>query len=447
MRFFLLFGLLPFLFLASSSAQMTPLPPGSSMPGDDSASAQNSAAMLISKAEDAIVRNAGDEALPLLEKVIALGSATPQQKARAYYDRGYLEEGEQHLDAAEADYRRAVAADPRQFEAHASLGQLLAQRGQWAAARQELELAANLLPASGDSSQSIAAVDRTLAHVDAQLNDASAASDALLAALKRTPETADDMLLAAELAEQTHDEAGAEQQYRKLLTQDPKSVPAAEGLARILIHQRKFAESRTVLDKALQQSPNDPVLLALSATALANTGNYADAIPRIESLHRQNPKQPAITRMLADLYSTSGNFSAADPLYQQLLTTSPRDADLLTTAGENQMKQQHWAAAQSLFQRSVKIDPRMGDAWSDLAFAASENQQYALTLNALDQRAKTLADVPATYFLRATALDHLHRYPEATENYAKFLNAAQGKFPQEESESRIRLEELKKLRH
>ncbi len=427
-------------------AQATPLPPGTSLPDADGAQGRSSdpGSAEIAKAEDEIVRGEYDKALPLLTNAISVAPAASEQAARALYDRGYVEQEQQQLPAAEADYRKAIVADPRQFESHAALGRLLAQQEKWEAAREQLQLAATLQPASGDHAVAVADVDRTLARVEAEMHDASRASDALLAALKLTPEQTDDTLLAARLAEEQNNYVGSEQQYRKLLTADPNSVIAAEGLARALIHQGRFADAEPVLTHALQQEANDPVLLAESATALAGEGKAEEAVPQLETLHRQNPNQPAVTRMLADLYSSSGRASDAEPLYQQMLTADPRNTDLLTAAGENLLAEQKWSQAIDAFQQSLKLQPQQADAWSGLAFAASESQQYSLVLTALDRRAQYLAEGPATLFLRANALDHLHRTKEAIVCYRKFLEEAQGKFPDEEPQARQRLTELRK---
>ncbi len=448
---------LPCMFLLAAlqcagrgNAQTTPLPPGTSLPNTDSAQAASPAhpsirtSTSVTKAEDAIERGEYDKALPLLNEVIAAAPATSREAARAFYDRGYVEQEQHQTSAAEADFRKANIANPKQFESHAALGRLLAQQEQWKDARQELELATTLTPASGNRGQAAASVYRTLAHVDAQMHDNAAASDVLLAALKLTPEQPDDTFLAAQLAEDQNNYAGAEQEYKKALVADPKSVTAAEGLARALIHQSKFADAEPVLQQALQQEPNDPVLLAESATTLAGQGKSQAAIAQLETLHRQNPNQPAVTRMLADLYSTSGQAANAAPLYRQLLTEDSRNPDLLTAVGENLMREQKWSQAVETFQQSLNLRPEQEDAWSGLAFAASENQQYPLVLTALDHRAQYLADGPATLFLRATALDHLHRTTEALPYYRKFLSESQGKFPDEESQTRERLKQLRK---
>lgn len=431
-------------------AQTAPLPPGTTSPSDTSTqqavpntpSARASA--LLSPAEDDIARGEYGKALPLLNKILAAPSADSKTMARAFYDRGYIEQEQRKFSAAEADFRKAIGADPKQFESHAALGRLLAQQQQWKPAREELETAASLMPASGNARRAVANADRTLARVDAQMHDAPGASDALIAALKLTPEEPEDTLFAAQLAAESGNQADAENEYRKALAADPKSIPAAEGLARVLIREGKFTDAEPVLQHALQRESNDPVLLAELAAALAGQGNSEAAIAQLETLHRQNPNQPAITRMLADLYSSAGHPASAAPLYQQLLADDPRNPDLLTATAENLVLEQQWASAVQTFEESLGIQPAQADAWSGLAFAASQNRQYTLTLTALDHRQQYLADGPGTLFLRADALDHLHREKEAAIFYRKFLSNAQGKFPNEDAQARQRLKALGK---
>ncbi|HET9101574.1 MAG TPA: tetratricopeptide repeat protein, partial [Acidobacteriaceae bacterium] len=398
----------------------------------------------LSEAETAIAHQQYDHAGALLNKAEALEPADSLENARIAYDRGYIEQAQHQNATAEANYRKAGQIDPKQFESHAALGHLLASEQRWAEARHQLETAVTLQPASGDAHQMVASAARTLARVDAEMHDASAASDALLVALQLTPEQPDDRLFAAQLAEDVGNYDGAGKEYQKILAKDPTSVAATEGLARALIHEGKFQDAETALQPALKQEPNDPTLLALSVTALAGQGNTSAAESQLESLHQQNPDQPAVTRMLADLYSSAGHPDKATPLYRQLLANDGNNPDLLTAAAENQMHQQQWAQAVDTFQKSLQIQPAQEDAWSGLAFAAWRNGQYPLVLTALDHRSQTLSDSPATLFLRATALDHLHHTKRAIQYYQKFLAAAHDQYPDEVQQTRQRLKALEK---
>jgi tetratricopeptide (TPR) repeat protein len=422
-------------------AQTTPLPPGTS---DPSVNAPTSAATFLNEAETAIAHQDYEHAGTLLDKALAVEPADSLENARIDYDRGYIEQAQHQNAIAEANYRKAADIDPKQFESHAALGHLLASQQQWPEARHELETAVTLQPASGDPQEVVASAARTLARVDAEMHDDAAASDALLVALKLTPEQLDDTLFAAQLAEDVGNYEGAGKEYQHILAKDPTSIPATEGLARALIHEGKFAEAESALHPALAQEPNDPTLLALSVTALAGQGNTPAAVSQLEALHQQNPDQPAVTRMLADLYSGAGEPDKAAPLYQQLLVNDGNNPDLLTATAENLMRQKQWTQAVDTFQKSLQIQPTQEDAWSGLAFAAWRDGRYPLVLTALDHRAQTLSDSPATLFLRATALDHLHQTKQAIQYYQKFLIVAHDQYPDEEQETRQRLKALQK---
>ena len=72
------------------------------------------------------------------------------------------------------------------------------------------------------------------------------------------------------------------------------------------------------------------------------------------------------------------------------------------------MEQRKFAEAQNELLVAIKLKPDYGIAYGDLAFAASENKNYALALKALDTRAKFLPEipvdaVPARHLVRSSA--------------------------------------------
>ena len=95
--------------------------------------------------------------------------------------------------------------------------------------------------------------------------------------------------------------------------------------------------------------------------------------------------------------------------------------------------------AQQEFLNAVKLKPDLGEAYGGLAFAAGENKDYPLVIRALDARAKFLPEVATTYFMRASAYDHLRDFKKASVNYHLFLDAAKGKYPDEEWQAKHRL--------
>jgi tetratricopeptide (TPR) repeat protein len=361
--------------------------------------------------------------------------------ARALFDAGYVADAQNRLDDAATLYRRAIDADPKSFEAHISLGLLLARQNKLDEARPELVTATTLDP--GEPGPVLKArAWRALARIDRDSDHAKASND-LLEALKLSPETPADTLLAADLAEKSGQDDAAEAAYRRVLATDPQSAPANAGLAHLLIQRRQYADAETLLRAALDKNPDDPTLTAQLATVLVDQ-DKAEALPLLEKLHNAHPADPAITRMLAAVLADAGDYAGSDKLYTGLIAASPDDAGLLVAHGQNLVHQQLLAEAYASFDRATRIDPASADGWSGLAFAASKTGHPDVTVHALTMRSRYVPEIPATLFLWATAYDSLHQKEQAAAYYHRFLDAAAGKFPNQEWQARQRLQVLEK---
>jgi tetratricopeptide (TPR) repeat protein len=411
------------------------LPPGTSAP-DSVSQPQHSSPR--DEAENKIDQKDFEGARPLLVKYL---SQNPGD-ARALFDLGYVEDGGNHPDAAAADYRKAIAANPKQFEARLALGLLLAHQGKYDEAREQIQQATQLTP-EPPSPIAQAEAFRTLAKLD-RTTDPTVARDALVEALKLSPETPADLLLTAQIAEANNDPELAQTAYQRVLSSHPApsasdAAAATGGLAQLMLKQQKYSDAEPLLKTALGRDPRDPALNAQLATALLAQGKNDEALPVLETLKQLEPNNGAVDHMLADAYSQSGHPDKADPIYARLVSNNPGDEEMLAAQGENLVHERLYPQAQGVFERAVKLKPDDGDAWSGLAFAASENKQHQVALNALSMRSKYLSETPATYFLWATSYDSLHLSKQAQDYYRKFLTASDGKFPDQEWQAKHRL--------
>jgi tetratricopeptide (TPR) repeat protein len=380
------------------------------------------------------------------EAKLSVWIASHPGDSRALFDAGYVADAQNRLDAAANLYRRAIAANPKSFEAHLSLGLLLARQGKQDDARAELVTATALDPGPAGPTLKARAW-RALAEIDrpdpGHPGDADAATNELLEALKLSPETPEDTLLAANLAEQSGQYDAAAQAYGRLLEKDPGSEPANAGMAHLLIAQKKYAEAETFLRAAMEKLPDDPALTAQLATVLT-AQDKAEALPLLQKLHAAHPENTDVTGMLAEVLGIAGDVVGSDKLYVQLLAASPNDADLLVAHGQNLVRMGKDAEAVAVFDKATRFDPSNSNAWSGLAFSASKINQPTVTLHALSMRSKILPENASTYFLWATSYDRLHQRAQAVAYYRHFLEAAAGKFPDQEWQARQRLQILQK---
>jgi len=369
--------------------------------------------------------------------------------SRALFDSGYLADAQGRNDEAIALYRKALDSNPRSFEAEVSLGLLLARMGRDEEARPALETATRLDPGPAGPAAKARAW-RALAQLDVRAGeksggkvDAQQASIDLLEALKLSPETPADTLMAARLAETSGDRGGAEAAYRRLLVSTPDSSDAVAGLAHLLIAQKKYPEAEAILQPALKKSPDDPALTAQLAAVLV-AEDKDDALPLLQSFHQKHPKDAVIARMLAQVKADAGDYAESDELYLSLLAANPRDADLLTGHGQNLIRLRRYPEALKVFEAATAIDETNGEAWNGLAFAAFETHQPTITIRALTARSKYLPESPTIYFLWATAYDTLHDKKQAVAYYHRFLESAAGNLPDQEWQARQRLALLEK---
>jgi predicted Zn-dependent protease len=388
-------------------------------------------------AEASIAKSDWKSAQALLDSWLAAHPAD----SRALFDAAYVADAQNRMDDAAALYRRAIDANPQSFEAHLSLGLLLAHQNKLDGARAEIALATTLDP--GDGGPAIKArAWRALAQIDRNTDPTEASND-LLQALKLTPETPADSLLAANLADQSGEHDAAERAYRRILSTDPDSAAANSGLAQILIGRKQYPEAETLLRAALAKSPDDPTLTGQLAAVLA-AQDKAEALPLIQKLHDAHPDNAAINRILAEVLADAGDAVGSDHLYIGLLKATPNDPDLLIGHGQNLTRQLKYTEALAAFDKATQIDPANPDGWSGLAFAASKTSQPSVTLHALTMRSKYLPDIPSTYFLWAISYDSLHQTKAAATYYHHFLDSAAGKYPDQEWQARQRLKVLER---
>ena len=386
----------------------------------------------LAKAEEFIQKQDFVEAEPLLRKVVGSDAANYV----GWFDLGFVENGLGHTEESIAAYRKSVEEKPDVFESNLNLGLQLAKSGQPDAERY-LRAATQLKPTS-HVAEGKARAWLSLARVlEAAKPEEALAAYREAAALE--PKDAEAHLGAGLLLEKDGKFADAEHEYKAAQALDTASMDAVIGLANIYMRGRRFPEAEAELRKVLAAHPEQAAVHIQLGRVLAAEGKNDEAIREMEAGAKLDPADTSLDRELADLYATAGKNEQAEAMYRRLISSHGNDADLHERLGQSLLRDKKFGDAEQAFLMAVKLKPDLGTAYGDLAFAASENKDYMLTLKALDARATLLPEIPITYFLRATAYDHLRDVKKAAENYHLFLQVADGKYPEQEWQAKHRL--------
>lgn len=394
--------------------------------------AQDPDADSLNQAETDIAKQDYASAEPLLQKYLAAHA----NDYTAWYDLGFVYHALGRNDDAMTAYKKSIAAKPDVFESNLNLGLILAETGSPDAAeylRAATRLNPTSNPAQGHKHANIA-LGRVL-----EANDPEEALTAYKQAESVDPKDPEPHLLAGSVLERQQKTDDAEREYQQALAVAPDSGDALIALSNLYMRQKKFSDAQGPLKKLVSLHPNDASAHFQLGRMLAISGKNDDAIAEMEAGVKLDPADSKAQRDLADMYADAKRFDDAARLYSALVAAHPDDADLHMGLGRNYLKQRKFAPAEQELIKAVKLKPEWGEAYGELAVAANENKDYALAIKAADLRAKYIPDNPMSYFLRATAYDHLRDAQNAAKYYHQFLAVAGGKYPDEEWKATHRL--------
>jgi tetratricopeptide (TPR) repeat protein len=386
----------------------------------------------LTEAEEAIDRNNYPDAETILRKFVERQPANYV----AWFDLGFVENALGKLTDSIAAYRKSVEAKPDVFESNLNLGLQLAKNGH-SDAEKFLRQATQLTPTSHLEEGKYRAWIALGQTVEKAKPDE--ALDAYHNAATFQPNRTEPHLSRGEIFEREDKFSDAEMEYKRALALDPHSSDALTALANLYLRGRRFPQAEEYLRQLVAQQPDSAAAHIQLGRVLAAEGKNDAAIGEMQTGLKLTPGDDNAQRDLADLYSAAGKNELAETSYRQLLTSHPNDAELHRRLGETLLALKKFPDAQQEFAEAIRLKPDFGQAYSGLAFAAGENKDYALAIKALNARAKFLPEVPITYFMRASAYDHLRDYKQAATNYHLFLNSAQGKYPDQEWQAKHRL--------
>ena len=386
----------------------------------------------LTEAEAAIEKKDFAAAEPLLHKFVEREPASYV----GWFDLGFVENALGKVDDSIAAYRKSVVAKSDVFESNLNLGLQLAKTGR-PDAETFLRAATHLKPTSHASEGEYRAW-LALGHTIEKSKPEEAAA-AFREAASLQPKESEPHLSAGQLLEHENKFSEAEHEYKEALKLDPRSSDAVVGLANLYMRGRRLPEAEDYLRKLLGEGADSAAIHIQLGRVLAGESKKEAAIAELQAGIKLAPGDDGAQRDLADLYVSAGKNDLAEAGYRRLLVAHPNEAELHRRLGEALLTQKKFPEAQQEFAIAVKRKPDLGEAYGGLAFAAGENKDYSLAIRALDDRAKLLPEVPITYFMRASAYDHLRDFKSAAANYHLFLKSANGKYPDQEWQAKHRL--------
>lgn len=214
----------------------------------------------------------------VLEQAIATHPSSAAYDALGAYFAGH-----RRLDCAIAAFESAVRLSPKGWEGHYDLGIALMSRTNLKRAATELQIASELKP---DTPKILLPLGVCLS----QLNRQDAAMDA----------------------------------FRSVVKLEPRSVPALDGLTKILIAQGRYAAAIA----ELKDAPKDEVLRLNLAVAYSKNGDTAEALEILTSIVKEHPDYAQAHTNLGIVYTQQKRFHEAAAEFEMALRLDPQNDEI-----------------------------------------------------------------------------------------------------------------------
>lgn len=345
-----------------------------------------------------VVQNRMDEALTILDGVLAKAPAdhdAAMLKANLLLERGKRED----LDKAIALYDVVLKAQPKDAAAKLNLGRAYLGKGDLVAARKNLQ----------DAAQESAAADlpkmllATVNILDKKPTDAVSSLDevigrnpkdgrarflkfAALMELKRYedaqpvldslvadyPRSRDLRVQQGLLAIAMKRYKDAETVFNRLATEQ-YDAKAVAGLAETYVAQQQFERAMKILSEEVNKNPKADMLRLMMAKTAMQAGNYDKAIGDFQELRAANPQNASLTMELGNAYREKGDMPKAIEELQKASQLNPKDPITHLALGMAQYSSGRNAEAIRSYRQALALQPSNHIVMNNLAYSLAES--------------------------------------------------------------------------
>jgi len=153
--------------------------------------------------------------------------------------------------------------------------------------------------------------------------------------------------------------------YGKVIEFNPQNPTAWTGQVRMLLEMREFKEAKLWADKALEQFPSAPELLAAKAVALARNGDLDGALIFSDTSIEERGNTPYVWLARGDVLLARGE-TRADYCFEKAQMLAPRDWLVAWLAARIRYFYEQFALAMKLLQQAVEWNAGHFILWLEL---------------------------------------------------------------------------------
>jgi Tfp pilus assembly protein PilF len=338
------------------------------------------------------------EGLALLARLVAETPRSPY----LHFQQAYALHGNGQWDEAVAEYRQAIALDPRLAPGHNNLGAILCDH------QRDYDGAIACFTTAIALNPREAWAHYNLANALKGKGRRDEAVDEYRQALALDPKSAraHTNLGSALHAKGRTDEAMAE--FRQAIALDPKDGGAHNGLGRALHDKGRTDEAMAEYRRAITLDPKDAKAHHNLGNAMQDKRRWDEAIAEYRKAISLDPKYaPAYSNLGAILCDHQRDYDGAITCFQKAIALDPKNASVHYNFGNALFGKGRLDEALAEYREAIDIEPKHAPAHSAIVQALLRQGRYAA---AREATRRALELVPADAPLRRTLPPQLRQF-------------------------------------
>lgn len=280
--------------------------------------------------------------------------------ARRYEELAGINNSQQDVDRAIAEFKQAIADDPSSLFLHAQLGDLYWHAGRPNDAVAEAQFVLKANPNDLDAHRLLGQIyvqelgqTSLQASVKGNLEKAIREYETIS---RLDPSDTHSEVLLGRLYQLNHQPDQATQIFKKILDSNPNSAEALTYLGRLYVNQEHYKQAIQVLEKVPEDRRGAPTF-AMLGIAYSQSGQFGKAAQNFKSALNLDPVNLNIQRQYADALMRSDKTDAARSELQKILKSDPKDGRSLLRLAQIDQTEGHFKEATAELDQASKLMP------------------------------------------------------------------------------------------
>ena len=184
----------------------------------------------------------------------------------------------------------------------------------------------------------------------------------------------------------------AEKLFRKVVSAQPKNVPALNLLGALCVNSNRAREGTQLILRALRVNPNDVQGLLNLALGLKDLGEYEKAAASLKKANALDAKNVVVLNTLGSIYFDMARPLDAIPVYQKALNLNPNYTECWCNLSAALRETRQFEPAHATALKAIELDANAPQVHFNLAELYSAQALYS---NAIKQYQKVLELSPS----------------------------------------------------